>query len=129
MKRGAMLINTSRGGLLNIKDVICGLRLGKLGSLGIDVYESEEKIFFKDFSNLTVEEKMLYWDDTMAQLSSLPQVLVTPHQAFLTHEALTEIAECTKQNILEFARENAEELDDAENDDARTDVSNTTRVC
>jgi D-lactate dehydrogenase len=69
---------------------------------------------------------MLYWDDTMAQLSSLPQVLVTPHQAFLTHEALTEIAECTKQNILEFA----EELDDAENDDAsREDVSNTTRVC
>ena len=61
---------------------------------------------------------MLYWDDTMAQLSSLPQVLVTPHQAFLTHEALTEIAECTKQNILEFA----EELDDA-------DASNTTRVC
>ena len=61
---------------------------------------------------------MLYWDDTMAQLSSLPQVLVTPHQAFLTHEALTEIAECTKQNFLEFA----EELDDA-------DALNTTRVC
>ena len=109
MKEGAMLINTSRGGLLNIKDVICGLRLGKISGLGIDVYESEEKIFFKDFSNLTVEEKMVYWDDTMAQLASLPQVLVTPHQAFLTFEALTEIAECTKQNILRFVQLNDEE--------------------
>ena len=98
---------------MNIKDVICGLRLGKISGLGIDVYESEEKIFFKDFSNLTVEEKMVYWDDTMAQLASLPQVLVTPHQAFLTFEALTEIAECTKQNILRFVQLNDEENEGA----------------
>ena len=126
MKKGAMLINTSRGGLLNIKDVICGLRLGKLGSLGIDVYESEEKLFFKDFSNLTVEEKMLYWDDTMAQLSSLPQVLVTPHQAFLTHEALTEIAECTKQNIRSFV---SKEPDAGDDTSRAEDEKNPNRVC
>lgn len=104
MKKGAMLINTSRGGLLNIKEVILGLRNGSIGSLGIDVYETEEKIFAIDFSKLTIEEKMIYWDDTFAQLSSLPQVIVTPHQAFLTHDALEEISKTTKENIEAFAK-------------------------
>lgn len=129
MKEGAMLINTSRGALLNIKDVICGLRLGKISGLGIDVYESEEKIFFKDFSNLTVEEKMVYWDDTMAQLASLPQVLVTPHQAFLTFEALTEIAECTKQNILRFVQLNDEENEGGYRAAAVEETADINRVC
>ena len=129
MKEGAMLINTSRGALLNIKDVICGLRLGKISGLGIDVYESEEKIFFKDFSNLTVEEKMVYWDDTMVQLSSLPQVLVPPHQAFLTFEALTEIAECTKQNILRFVQLNDEENEGGYRAAAVEETADINRVC
>ncbi|BAV04369.1 D-lactate dehydrogenase [Filimonas lacunae] len=93
MKQGATLINTSRGGLINTSDVIQALKTGKLAYLGIDVYEQEEKLFFKDLSGSIIE------DDTIQRLMSFPNVLVTGHQAFFTEEALTQIAETTLNNI------------------------------
>lgn len=96
MKRGAMLINTSRGGLIDTRDVIESLKENHLGSLGIDVYEQEEKLFFKDLSETIIQ------DDVILRLVSFPNVLITAHQAFFTTEALTEIAQVTFQNIKDF---------------------------
>ncbi|SHF08222.1 D-lactate dehydrogenase [Mariniphaga anaerophila] len=96
VKQGAMLINTSRGKLIDTEAVIDSLRKKQLGSLGIDVYAEEEKLFFKDLSEMIID------DDTIARLISLPNVLVTAHQAFLTREALEQIAETTLQNISDF---------------------------
>lgn len=97
MKKGAMLINTSRGGLIDTPAVIAALKNGQLGYLGIDVYEQEEKLFFRDLSADIIE------DDTIQRLMSFPNVLVTAHQAFFTNEALTQIALVTLQNIQELA--------------------------
>jgi D-lactate dehydrogenase len=91
-----MLINTSRGGLINTKDVLVGLKQGKIGYLGIDVYEQEEKLFFFDLSESIVE------DDLIARLISFPNVLITAHQGFFTNEALEQIASTTIGNILSF---------------------------
>jgi len=97
MKKGAMLINTSRGKLINTPDVIESLRNKHLGYLGIDVYAEEEKLFFRDLSERIIDDEMIM------QLMTFPNVLITAHQAFLTHEALTEIAHTTLDNIQTIA--------------------------
>jgi lactate dehydrogenase-like 2-hydroxyacid dehydrogenase len=98
VKQGAMLINTSRGKLIDTEAVIESLRKKRLGSLGIDVYAEEEKLFFKDLSEMIID------DDTISRLIALPNVLITDHQAFLTREALEQIAETTLQNISGFEK-------------------------
>ncbi|MXV51113.1 2-hydroxyacid dehydrogenase [Pedobacter sp. HMF7647] len=96
MKPGAMLINTSRGAVICTKDVIHSLKIGHLGYLGIDVYEQEEKLFFRDLSESVID------DDMILRLMSFPNVLVTAHQAFFTTEALHEIAATTLQNAADI---------------------------
>lgn len=93
MKDGVMLINTSRGALINTKDAILALKRGKIGYFGIDVYEQEEHLFYKDLSENIIP------DDTIARLMSFPNVMMTSHQGFFTKEALTEIAATTVGNI------------------------------
>ncbi|SDZ96976.1 D-lactate dehydrogenase [Flavobacterium gillisiae] len=93
MKDNIMLINTSRGGLINTPDIIEALKDAKVGYLGIDVYEQEEKLFFKDLSEDIIQ------DDDIQRLMSFPNVLVTAHQAFFTNEALTQIATTTFENV------------------------------
>lgn len=96
MKNGVMLINTGRGALVNTKDAIKALKAHKLGYLGIDVYEQETNIFFRDHS----EEIMQ--DEVFARLMTFPNVLVTAHQAFFTSEALEQIATTTFNNLADF---------------------------
>lgn len=96
MKNGVMLINTSRGGLIDTKAVIKALKSEKIKYLGIDVYEEEADIFFEDH-----EESMIK-DDVLARLLTFPNVVVTGHQAFFTQEALDEIAKVTLGNIDSF---------------------------
>lgn len=98
MKRGAMLINTGRGALVDTAAVIFALKSGQLGYLGIDVYEEEGDLFFRDLSGDVIA------DDVFALLLTFPNVLVTAHQAFFTQEALTNIAETTIKNISDFER-------------------------
>ncbi|MBV4358070.1 2-hydroxyacid dehydrogenase [Pinibacter aurantiacus] len=93
MKQGSMLINTSRGALVDTKAAIEALKTGQLGYLGIDVYEQEEKLFFTDWSEAVIQ------DDVIMRLMSFPNVLITAHQAFFTEEALEQIAEVTLNNI------------------------------
>ncbi len=93
MQDGAVLINTSRGGLVDTQAVINALKTGKISALGIDVYEQEEKLFFKDHSSDIIE------DDTIQRLMSFPNVLITAHQAFFTDEALMQIATTTMKSI------------------------------
>ena len=93
MKPGVMLINTSRGGLVDTKAVIEGLKTKKIGYFGIDVYEEEEGLFFEDHSEDILQ------DDVIARLMTFNNVLITSHQAFLTETALTNIAETTIYNI------------------------------
>jgi D-lactate dehydrogenase len=96
MKPGAMLINTSRGGLIDTQAAIEALRSKKLGYLGIDVYEQEEGVFFHNLQEQIID------DETLAILMSFPNVLITAHQAFLTREALDEITRVTLKNISDF---------------------------
>jgi D-lactate dehydrogenase len=96
MKMGAMLINTSRGALVDTIAVINALKKGKLGYLGLDVYEQEEKLFFHDLNENIIT------DDVLVRLLGFPNVLITSHQGFLTDEALTQIAIETLQNITDF---------------------------
>jgi D-lactate dehydrogenase len=93
MKQGVMLINTSRGGLVDTKAVIEGLKTKKIGYFGIDVYEEEEGLFFEDHSDDILQ------DDVIARLMTFNNVLITSHQAFLTETALTNIAETTIYNL------------------------------
>ena len=93
-----MLINTGRGGLIDSKAVIEALKTGQLGYLGLDVYEQEEKLFSKDFSESIIQ------DDVILRLISFPNVLVTAHQAFFTEEALTQIAQITLGNMACFEK-------------------------
>lgn len=93
MKAGAMLINTGRGALIDTPALIGALKSGQLGYLGLDVYEEEAELFFEDRSDLPLQ------DDVLARLLSFPNVLITAHQAFLTHEALAAIAATTRDNI------------------------------
>lgn len=97
IKPGAMLLNTSRGAVIDTAAVITALKEGRLGSLGIDVYEEEADLFFRDLS-----DEVLH-DDVFARLLTFPNVLITGHQAFFTVEALTAIAETTLANIDAFA--------------------------
>ena len=97
MKTGVMLINTSRGALVDTKAVINAVKTGKIGYLGLDVYEEETGLFFDDRSLQVIP------DDTFARLLTFPNVVITGHQAFLTREALDQIAQTTIDNILEFA--------------------------
>jgi len=96
VKPSAMLINTSRGKLINTEDTIEALKNKQLGYLGIDVYAEEEKLFFKDLSEIIID------DDKIARLMSFPNVLVTSHQGFLTQEALEQIARTTLQNLKDY---------------------------
>ncbi len=96
MKEGVMLINTSRGALINTAAAIDGLKSGRIGYLGLDVYEQEEKLFFKDLSENIIQ------DDEILRLLSFPNVLITSHQGFFTEEALTQIAQITLANIDDF---------------------------
>jgi D-lactate dehydrogenase len=93
MKPGVMLINTSRGAVIDTKAVIEGLKSGRIGSLGLDVYEEEADYFFEDLSQQVIT------DDVLARLLTFPNVLVTGHQAFFTQEALQAIAETTLKNL------------------------------
>ncbi|MEB3359383.1 MAG: 2-hydroxyacid dehydrogenase [Synechococcales bacterium] len=96
MKPGVMLINTSRGGLIDTPEVINGIKSGKIGYLGIDVYEQEDDLFFQDLSDTIIQ------DDTFQLLQSFPNVVITAHQAFFTRDALENIATTTLANITDF---------------------------
>jgi len=96
MRKGVMLINTSRGALLDTVAIVEGLKSGKIGYLGLDVYEEEEEIFFEDRSGLILS------DDVFARLLTFPNVIITGHQAFFTREALLNIAATTIDNITKF---------------------------
>lgn len=96
MKTGVMIINTGRGKLIKTADLIEGLKSGKIGSAGLDVYEEESQYFFEDFSASGIS------DDVLARLMTFPNVLITSHQGFFTQEAMTNIAETTLANIQEY---------------------------
>lgn len=93
MRRGVMLINTSRGGLLDTKAVIAALKSGRIGYLGLDVYDQESDLFFEDLSNTIIQ------DDVFQRLLTFPNVVITGHQAFFTAEALDNIATTTLGNL------------------------------
>jgi D-lactate dehydrogenase len=96
MKTGVMLINTGRGALIDTRSVIAALKSGKVGSLGLDVYEEEADLFFEDLSNRVIQ------DDVFMRLLTFPNVLITGHQAFFTENGLRAIAETTLGNITAF---------------------------
>jgi len=96
MKKGVVLINTSRGALIDTESLVEGIKERKIGAACLDVYEEESNVFFHDYSGHIVD------DDTLTRLISLPNVIVTSHQAFLTQEALSNIADTTLSNITEF---------------------------
>ena len=98
MKRGVVLINTGRGALVDSRALIQALKTGHVGAAGLDVYEEEENVFFRNLSEQVLQ------DDVLARLLTFPNVLVTSHQAFLTHEALANIAETTLGNVTAFER-------------------------
>ena len=96
MKPGVMLVNTSRGALMDTEAVIVGLKSGHIGYLALDVYEQEADLFFEDLSNEIIQ------DDVFQRLLTFPNVLITGHQAFFTREALTNIADTTLGNLSDF---------------------------
>lgn len=96
MKKGVVIINTSRGALIDTEALLTGIKERKVGAACLDVYEEEADLFFEDYSGHIVE------DDTLARLISMPNVIVTSHQAFLTEEALSNIAETTVGNLDAF---------------------------
>ncbi len=96
MKKGVMLVNTSRGALIDAEALLEGIKARKIGGACLDVYEEEADIFFQDYSGHILS------DDVLARLISMPNVIVTSHQAFLTEEALNNIAETTLQNLEQF---------------------------
>ncbi|TNF35609.1 MAG: 2-hydroxyacid dehydrogenase [Gammaproteobacteria bacterium] len=93
MKAGVMLINTSRGAVIDSSALIQGLKSGHIGHVGLDVYEEEDALFFEDLSNQVIQ------DDVFARLTTFPNVLITGHQAFFTSNAMQHIAETTLENI------------------------------
>jgi D-lactate dehydrogenase len=98
MKRGVVLINTSRGALIDTRALIAALKSGHIGAAGLDVYEEEEGVFFRDLSDQVLQ------DDVLARLLTFPNVLITSHQAFLTREALESIAMTTLENVSLFEK-------------------------
>nr|WP_136251261.1 2-hydroxyacid dehydrogenase [Ningiella ruwaisensis] len=103
MKEGVMIINTSRGKLIDTKAVIKGIKSKKIGYLGLDVYEQEEDLFFKNRSSEIID------DDVFQRLLTFPNVLITGHQGFFTQEALEEIAETSINNLLNFNKDERNE--------------------
>lgn len=97
MKPGVILVNVSRGGLVDTPDLIDGLKSGRIGGVALDVYEEEEGIFFEDLSGTVLQ------DDDLARLLTFPNVIITSHQAFLTKEALSDIANTTVANLKALA--------------------------
>ncbi|UXY15174.1 2-hydroxyacid dehydrogenase [Chitiniphilus purpureus] len=97
MKPGAVIINTSRGGLIDSSALLDALKNGRLGGVGLDVYEYEEGVFFEDLSGSAVQ------DDVLARLTTFPNVVITSHQGFLTDEALANIAQTVMRNLADFA--------------------------
>lgn len=98
MKPGVVLVNVSRGALIDTAALIEALKSGQVGGVALDVYEEEEGVFFEDLSG------QILHDDELARLLTFPNVLITAHQAFLTHEALAEIARVTVANLVAFAK-------------------------
>lgn len=96
MKDGVVIVNTSRGGLVNTEDLIQGLKSGKVGAACLDVYEEEGDVFYEDLSGHILQ------DDRLVRLMAMPNVIVTSHQAFLTKEALDNIAHTTVNNLVRF---------------------------
>ncbi|MBQ7000066.1 MAG: 2-hydroxyacid dehydrogenase [Oscillospiraceae bacterium] len=96
MKDGVVIVNTSRGGLVDTEDLIQGIKTGKVGAACLDVYEEEGDLFYEDFSGDIVQ------DDKLVRLIAMPNVIVTSHQAFLTKEALDNIASTTVNNLVSF---------------------------
>jgi D-lactate dehydrogenase len=96
MKDGVYIINTSRGALIESEALLKAIRDKKVGAAGLDVYEEESEVFYEDFSNSIID------DEILAQLVALPNVIVTSHQAFLTNEALKNIADTTLKNLDQF---------------------------
>ena len=99
MKKGVVLINTSRGALIDSEALVEGIKQRQIGAACLDVYEEESNVFFHDYSGHIVD------DDVLARLISMPNVIVTSHQAFLTTEALSNIADTTLANVEEFFRD------------------------
>lgn len=99
MKRGVMLINTSRGALIDTRAVIRALKSGKVGAMGLDVYEEEADLFFEDLSNRVIQ------DDVFSRMLTFPNVIVTGHQAFFTEDAMRAIAQTTLENVTAFEQE------------------------
>ena len=97
LRPGAFIVNTSRGKLIDTGALIKALKAGRIGGVALDVYEEEEGVFFEDLSGEVLQ------DDELSRLLTFPNVLITAHQAFLTHEALDEIARVTTENVLRFA--------------------------
>jgi len=98
MKPASVLVNTSRGRLIDTTALIAALKSGQIGGVALDVYEEEAGVFFEDLSGGVLA------DDELSRLLTFPNVLITSHQAFLTHEALTEIARVTAENLRRIAR-------------------------
>jgi D-lactate dehydrogenase len=110
MKPGVLLINTGRGALIDTKALISALKTGVVSGAGLDVYEEEEGVFFRDLSDRVLQ------DDVLARLMTFPNVLITSHQGFLTREALANIASVTLNNLAAFARgERANEITEKAN--------------
>lgn len=99
MRDGVTIINTSRGKLVDTKAIINALKIGKVGLLGLDVYEEEEALFFEDFSAKGIQ------DDVLARLTTFPNVIITSHQGFFTQEAMLNIAQTTLSNISQFEQD------------------------
>jgi D-lactate dehydrogenase len=99
MKSRAFLINTARGGLVDTLALIHALENGIISGAAVDVYEHETALFFSDRSTMSNQERMVNWDKKFARLSNLPNVIVSPHIAFLTNEALENIVDTTVENI------------------------------
>ena len=96
MKKGVTIVNTSRGALIDTEDLITGIKEKKVGAACLDVYEEEGDLFYEDYSGHVVQ------DDTLVRLIAMPNVIVSSHQAFLTQEALDNIAATTVDNVLKF---------------------------
>jgi D-lactate dehydrogenase len=98
VKPGCMIINTSRGALIDTVAAVDALKKGRIGALGLDVYEEESDLFFEDLSNQVIQ------DDVFARLLTFPNVIITGHQGFFTKEAIEQIAETTLANVTSFER-------------------------
>ena len=96
MKPGSMLVNTSRGALVDARALIEGLKSGRIGALGLDVYEEETEVFYEDLSGQVIQ------DDVLSRLLTFPNVLITAHQGYFTRDALEQIAQTTLQSIADF---------------------------